>query len=77
MNKFFLEDKKCCIHGVLMNNLPPMKNCPVVGERGRSYKFLGYSPGQNWVGGVTPMHQMCFIFFSDRILPLFMCLTFI
>ena len=36
-NKFFyLRTKMFCIHGVPMNKLAPMKNCPLVGVQGRS-----------------------------------------
>ena len=34
---FIMRTKRLCIHGVLKNNLPPIKTCPGVGEQGRSY----------------------------------------
>ena len=52
--RFFFRIKKLCIHRVLMNNLPPMKNCPGVG--GARYVILDprvIRMEKNLVGGVT------------------------
>ena len=55
-NTFFLRTKKLCIHRVLMNTLPPMKNGPGMG--GVMYVILDprviLMDKTGWVGEVTP-----------------------